>query len=249
MRETELNGSYLNSRRIDNIVHTVVTFPEVAISGLKYWPRQMLDYFGTCWETDGTFPFNEAELKEMFEALKAENGQIIQSTSIADYLPSIKDTRYLGGQPSTEEGLLNSCDNFHISQAGDGRSFLSLVSFEMDALDALGATTIVGKPGAVYASHDALYVGVRHYASGMDRWYFEDPENNSEATTVHKFGLSSDSIDTEYRGSGAAKGRILNQFSMDELDGHLRIATTMGRVPDPTVHSTLSVSRICWPFP
>jgi hypothetical protein len=69
----------------------------------------------------------------------------------------------------------------------------------------------------------------------------ENAEENKEATTVHKFGLSSDTIDTTYRGSGAAKGRILNQFSMDELDRNLRIATTMGHVPDPNVHSTLSV--------
>ncbi len=243
VRETELNGSYLNSRRIGDIVHTVVTFPEIAISGLEYWPEEMQEYFDNCWQYDaeGAFPFSEAELRAMFGALKGENELIIESTSIADYLPSIKDTRHINGQPTAEEGLLDSCDNFYISQAGDGRSFLSLVSFEMDELAELGATTIVGKPGAVYASHDGLYVAVRHYASMMDRWYFEDPEENNEATTVHKFGISSDSIDTEYLGSGAAKGRILNQFSMDELDGYLRIATTMGRVPDPKVHSTLSV--------
>jgi len=240
MREIKLNGSYLNSRRIDDIVYTVVTFPEVAISGLEYWPQEMQDYFDNCWEYDDAFPYTEAALKTMFARLKTDNRRLINKNSIADYLPSIKDRRYIDGEPLDEQGLLDSCDNFYVSQAGDGRSFLSLVSFEMDEQGELGTTTIVGKPGAVYASSEALYVAVRHYASMMDRWYFED-EEDEEATTVHKFGLSSDTIDTTYLGSGAAKGRILNQFSMDELNGYLRIATTMGHVPDPNVYSTLSV--------
>ncbi len=41
--------------------------------------------------------------------------------------------------------------NVYLSQSGDGQSFLTLVSFEIDALEILEATTILGKPGAVYA--------------------------------------------------------------------------------------------------
>jgi len=160
---------------------------------------------------------------------------------IADFLPDIKDTRYINGTPNLEEGLLDSCDNFYLSQAGDGRGFLGLVSFDMSQLGGLNATTIVGKPGAVYASHQALYVAVRHYSSMMSRWYFEDPEVNREATTLHKFALEPGSIQTAYAGSGVARGRILNQFSMDEHEGYLRIATSNGQVPSPGVHSILSV--------
>jgi len=64
-----------------------------------------------------------------------------------------------------------------------------------------------------------------------------------EATTVHKFAFGDGGARTTYRGSGAVKGRVLNQFSMDEHRGDLRIATTLGHVPDPNVHSTLSVLR------
>ena len=57
----------------------------------------------------------------------------------------------------------------------------------MTALDALNATTIVGRPGAVYANEQSLYVAVRHDHWAMPVWYFEDPEQHPEATTVHKF--------------------------------------------------------------
>ncbi len=236
LRETELSGSYLSSRRIGDIVHTAVTFPEMVVPGLASWPEGMAG----CWH-DTEFPFTEEQVREMFATLEAENTRIIEQATITDFLPSIKDTRYINGVPSQEEGLLDSCENFYLSQAGDGRALLALVSFDMSRLAELNATTIVGKPGAVYASHEALYLAVRHYSSTMDRWYFEDPMAGDEATTVHKFRLEPGSIQTAYAGSGVAKGRVLNQFSMDELDGYLRIATSSGRVPDPDVYSTLSV--------
>jgi hypothetical protein len=37
------------------------------------------------------------------------------------------------------------------------------------------------------------------------------------------------------------KGRVLNQFAMDDHQGFLRVATTTGHVPNPDVHSTISV--------
>jgi len=238
LRETELSGSYLNSRRIGDIVHTVATFPEIAVPGLVYWPEELL--IQDCSSAED-FPFTEDEVREAFAALEMENEKVIDEATITDFLPGIKDTRYVGMTPTVEEGLLNSCDNFYVSQAGDGRGFLALISFNMNALGAINATTIVGKPGAVYASSESLYVAVRHYSSMMRSWYFDDREENEEATTIHKFRLSPDSISTTYAGSGVAKGRILNQFSMDELNGYLRIATSSGHVPDPNVHSTLSV--------
>jgi uncharacterized secreted protein with C-terminal beta-propeller domain len=39
------------------------------------------------------------------------------------------------------------------------------------------------------------------------------------------------------------KGRVLNQFSMDEYEDHLRIATTTGHAPSPDVHSTLCILK------
>ncbi len=240
LRETELSGSYLNSRRIGDIVHTVVTFPEIAVPGLVYWPQELQEYYYNCWDVT-EFPYTEEEIREMFAALEAENTAAIEEATITDFLPGIKDTRYINGLPSQEEGLLDSCDNFYLSQAGDGRGFLALVSFDSSQLGELNATTIVGKPGAVYASHQALYVAVRHYSSMMEQWYFEDPAVNREATTLHKFALTPGSIATAYAGSGVAMGRILNQFSMDEHEGYLRIATSNGHVPSPDVYSILSV--------
>jgi uncharacterized secreted protein with C-terminal beta-propeller domain len=60
---------------------------------------------------------------------------------------------------------------------------------------------------------------------------------------VHKFAIDGGPALAEYRGSGAVKGRVLNQFALDERDGDLRIATTHGYAGDPATHSTLTVLR------
>jgi hypothetical protein len=238
------SGSYLNSRRIDDIVHTVVTFPELSVPGISYWPEEIEEYWERCYEYyEDNFPFTEEEIETLFAELMRLNENIIEDAAIVDYLPGVTDTRYINGQAYSDEGLLDSCHSFYLSQAGDGRGFLALASFDMTGQGALGATTIVGKAGAVYASTKALYVAVRHYDDMMGQWYFEDAGENPEATTIHKFALGSDSIATAYRGSGAAKGRILNQFSMDEFEGDLRVATTTGHLPSPDAHNTMSVLR------
>jgi hypothetical protein len=240
LRELVFSGSYLNSRRIDNIVHTVVVFPEVTVPGLVYWPTELDNYWQYC-GTNGEFPFSEQQIVDMFVTLWQQNTAAIDAATITQFLPGLKDTRHVDGQDLVEEGLLSDCHNFYVSQAGDGRSFLSLVSLDMTAQDPIGVTTIVGKPGAIYASAESLYVADRHYASDMNVWYYEPSEQIDEATTVHKFLLTPGSISTAYAGSGVVKGRVLNQFSLDEQDGYLRIATTTGHLPDPNAHSTVAV--------
>ncbi len=240
IRESELNGSYLSSRRVGDVVYTAITFPEASVAGVEYWPQGILDELGYyCQPID----LDESEVKIAFASLRVLNRALIESSTIHDYLPSIEDTRIIGGERFEERGLLADCEGFYLSNSRDGRQLLSLLSFDMTALDALEATTIVGRPGAVYANAQSLYVAVRHDQGTMSRWFFEDAEQRPEATTIHKFELSPGDITTVYRGSGVTKGRILNQFAMDEHAGHLRIATTTGHVPDPEVHSTLSVLR------
>jgi uncharacterized secreted protein with C-terminal beta-propeller domain len=240
VREITMNGSYLNSRRIENIVHTVATFPEVAMPTLLYQPNELQAYSSTCYQTN-EFHYSEKAVRAMYDLLKLENREKITSIPLSTFLPVIKDTRYEDGQPVVDDGLLETCKNFYVAKTGDGRGFLSLLSFDMSKVEPISTTTIIGKPGAVYASIEALYVAVRHYASAMQDWFYEDADKDPEATTIHKFALSPDSTKTTYVGSGVAKGRILNQFSMDEYNGDLRIATTTGHLPDTNAHNTLSV--------
>jgi hypothetical protein len=235
VREMRLSGSFINARRIGDAVHTVVGFPDILFPGVSYWPD---DQPWCDWSNDQT-PVDEASTIARFERLRAHNRELIEAAQITDWLPGITDVRYVGGQRIEESGLLSDCNTFYESQLPDGRSFLSLVSFDPSHLGPLAVTTVVGRAGAVYASSEALYVATRHQQNG-EGWLYDSGSGIDEATTVHKFLLTQHAT-SSYAGSGVVKGRVLNQFSMDEHAGYFRIATSTGYLPSPDVHSTVTV--------
>ena len=236
VREITFTGSYLSSRRIDDAIYTVVYFPDIvaAIPGVRYRP-EALDDWSWCEE------LSEADLVVAFDELYQANLALLEDVDLSEHLPQVKDTRFVDGAAITDQTLLAECDGFFLDSAGDGTSLMSLVSFDLDDDAPLTSATIVGKPGAVYASRDGLYVANRRYADQMNVWYYEEEAAIEEATTFHKFALTAADASASYIGSGVTKGRILNQFSMDERADHLRVATTTGHVPQPGVHSTISI--------
>jgi hypothetical protein len=65
------------------------------------------------------------------------------------------------------------------------------------------------------------------YIAGSSRHRLSDSDGGEE-TVIHKFSIYRGEVC--YRGSGTVPGSILNQFSLDEHDGYLRVATTIGHV-------------------
>jgi len=246
VRETHFSGSYLNARRIGDIAHTVVSFATRPVS-YPEWPEGVFSpylWYGGC-GLEPTYEerLEEQELRSRFAELEESNRALLEAYDFLADLPGMEDTRYTAQGEVTEHDLFVGCDNFYLSDSRDGRGLLSLVSVDMSELDSLDAVNIVSRPGAVYSSARALYVATRHYRHSMSGWYPSLPPLQDEATSVHKFALEPGSTETEYRASGLVKGRVLNQFAMDEYEGHLRIATTTGHAPSPLTHSTLSVLR------
>ncbi|MFH1131637.1 MAG: beta-propeller domain-containing protein, partial [Pseudomonadota bacterium] len=231
VREIVLSGSYVNARRVGHAVYTVLSSPAVLFREVRYYP----DDFGYCgsnmswWET-----------WKVFEKLRAENKKIILTASLENLFPSAIDTIHVGENAGKSTQLLAECNGFYLASIADGGQFTTLLSLDMTKETTVDAATIISRPGAVYASGEALYVAVPHERYDNYGWY-PGMEGQEQASSVHKFLLNKEPVLVNYAASGVVKGKVLNQFSMDEKDGYLRIATTSGHVPDPNVHSTLTV--------
>ncbi|RKH13445.1 hypothetical protein D7V97_05540 [Corallococcus sp. CA053C] len=236
LRSVRFQGSYITARRVGSAVHTVVTFPGPKVPTVASWPQDIL----SCGD-DKTY--SEKEIRSAFERLREENLRILKSEDFTLPLPRfVEQTVGEGGTIPPLPYPLAECDSFYVSHAGDPASFLSLVSTDLGAPDTLNATVVVGRPGAVYSNGESLYVSARHSEDATSGgWFFPRESGIPEASTVHRFSLSAGPPASEYRGSAAVKGRVLNQFAMDEHAGHFRIATTTGHLPSPDVHSTLTV--------
>jgi hypothetical protein len=231
LRELEFTGSLINARRVGDAIYTVVSTPEVQFPEVAYWPA------------DVPFCGDLARLgldvlRAKFDALRAHNEGVILRAPLSAWLPSVSDTVYAGGGSHTWTSASGDCTGFYESQVDDGKSFLTVAGFHLTSDAPPSLSSIVGRPGAVYATGDSLYVAARHQPVLGQGWFF-DVDQVREATSVHKFHLAGAQV--TYAGSAAVKGRVLNQFSMDEYEGALRIATTSGHLPSPEVHSTLSV--------
>jgi hypothetical protein len=221
-REIALSGSLIAARRIGNTVHTVTADGDTGNPGYETWP----DNFEMC----GT---PEAKVREKFNKMKADNERKIRAktTNFPSITENGKSTPMCGG------GLYQTAMR-------DGQAFTSVVSFDLtDDATAPTNATMQSRPGAVFASQNALYLSVVHQKAGQanGRWYSYYAPSVSEVSEIHKFQIGASPKSTKYIGSGTVPGHVLNQFAMDEWYGYLRVATTKGRVPDPKVESAVSI--------
>ena len=83
-----------------------------------------------------------------------------------------------------------------------------------ETLDDVQPVSVQGSAETIYASTDALYVAAGNWDQAGSR------------TDVHRFDLPADGP-AVYTGSGRVPGRLLNQFSLSDHEGSLRVVTTV----------------------
>ncbi|MEE9294930.1 MAG: beta-propeller domain-containing protein [Phycisphaerae bacterium] len=107
----------------------------------------------------------------------------------------------------------------------DGFGVVTVVSMDVASGD-FNTVGIVAEPGLVYSSRTALYLTDTNYD------FFG---NTRETTDIYKLAYGDGTGGQGISGtratpvaSGTVPGRILNQYSMGEHNGYLRVATTVG---------------------
>jgi hypothetical protein len=215
LRRFAFSGGYVDSRRVGPNVYTVVQDGDsVSLPGV--------DLALSATSADA--------LDAQYEERRAAADAAVDEAPAASFLPWLHQLDADG----TVAQDVQACDNALAAQAAQGRSFISLVSLDLETLAPPSRTLIAGKPGYVYSSAEALYMATDGVDGGDSIYRSQGAQDQS---TVHKFLL--DGTQAIYRGSAAIPGHVLNQFSMDERDHVLRVATSSGWVPDPSVSSNL----------
>jgi hypothetical protein len=98
----------------------------------------------------------------------------------------------------------------------DGFGVVTLISLDVDNDAAFTAVGVVAEPGLIYSSLEALYLTDTAYD------FFGDSRTT---TDIYKFAYQERSASAV--ATGSVPGRILNQYSMGEYNGYLRVATTI----------------------
>jgi uncharacterized secreted protein with C-terminal beta-propeller domain len=233
LRTIDSSATFISARKVGSAVHTVLYEEPELLRKLPLVPEE-IETNGLCAGNETPAPEDARRVEALFAQLREENLAVIEQAPVEQLLGAIQD-QLLDGTARGRD--LETCSGFYDSPLADGTAFLTLMSLDLQGAESVQTSTIISRPGASYASAGAYYVSVRQQPT-YGYWFY-DSEEIEEASTVHKFALAGPS--NQYVASGLVKGRVLNQFSMDEYEGHLRIATTTGHLPSPDVHSTLSV--------
>jgi uncharacterized secreted protein with C-terminal beta-propeller domain len=237
LRTIDTSATFISARKVGSAVHTVLYEEPELLRKLPVVPEE-IETNGLCADTETRTPGpgDADRVEALFDQLREDNLALIEEAPVEQLLGVTQD-QLLDG--TTRERDLQTCSGFYDSPLADGTAFLTLMSLDLQSDESAQTSTIISRPGASYASADAYYVSVRQQPV-YGYWYYDSGEVE-EASTVHKFALAGPS--NQYAASGLVKGRVLNQFSIDEYQGDLRIATTTGHLPSPDVHSTLSVLK------
>jgi hypothetical protein len=109
-----------------------------------------------------------------------------------------------------------------------GLDMVTILTIDLDkGLTPVDSDALMTDAETVYASENSLYIATRKWLKAIDSPIPNGsiPEPPSIRTQIHKFDIS-DSQNTTYKGSGDVSGYLLNQFSLSENKGTLRVAST-----------------------
>src|SRR5690349_8063553 len=145
----------------------------------------------------------------------------IARTTTPDWRPTYKLRR--GTKGKIARHALVRCTSIQRSPVFSGLNSLTVLTIDIDrGLDPVDSDAVTTDGQTVYASKDNLYIATQKAIA-------EQPDANTpppdQQTEIHKFDISKPD-ETTYEGTGVVSGTLLNQYSMSEQDGYLRVAST-----------------------
>jgi len=176
---------------------------------------------------DALAELEQQTYEEWLEKQKNAMLTAIDGATIKDLSPRAWEITYTDDGTATpiKESLLSDCDHHFKPSVDAGLDMLSILTIDMtNPADSKGGSTILGEAGHVYASGNAIYVA----SDLFNGWLGQQPDAQEDwqLTAIHKFDISSSADEVIYAGSGKVPGSVLNQFSLSEYEGNLRVATT-----------------------
>lgn len=158
------------------------------------------------------------------------NQEIAASAPVDAWLPRYR----LAESGARSEGALVACDRISHPDVPSATSLLTVLTFDFPGgLGTGDAVTVLADGDTVYGTGTGLYVADARGAGFAP----------ATVTAVHRFDVSRPGPPV-YAASGEVPGVVLNQYSLSEHDGLLRVATTLE--PDATrtrSSSTVTVLR------
>ncbi len=156
---------------------------------------------------------------EDLAAATARNRTIIETSSLADWVPAT----HAAADGSGLTAPLLGCGDISSPPEFAGLGFSSVVTVDLDGpLAAPHAVGVLAGSELVYASPTTLYLTSTRWQT----WLPQGQGGDRTSTDLHAFDISNPA-GASFLGSGRIVGSLLNQFSLSEHEGVLRVASTV----------------------
>ncbi len=201
-RTLRVQGSFVAARAIGDTVRLVATSYPVALN----------------------FVFPSGPNAE--EVAAETNRRIVAESTLETWLPTYVLSE---GAEVLDSGVLASCNHIHRPAEFAGFEMLSVVNLDLGGDLAPGdTTTLTARGETVYATADSLYVATNVWVPPEEAGSAAlRPMDENYQTALHKFTIAEPGS-ARYEASGSVEGHLLNQFSLNEHEGNLQVATTQG---------------------
>ena len=213
VREIYVDGWYSSSRRHENIVRAVVQ------SNMQR-PGSVPQLYEIFYNGD-VYAESRAEQIPLARAWSEIAKEAIRATTLDDWVPVWGER--IDGEIQQQPV---QCADFYSPAPGlTNYGLTQVVGIDMADDSPTQITSILGQANQVYANAGALILT-------QADWTWFERGTNSDRTAVHRFAVSFEGQRTPYQASGFVQGVVNDQFSIDERDGIIRIATTRTSWPD-----------------
>lgn len=206
-RTWNVAGAYVSARLVDGVARIVVQGNPSA-----------------------TLPFVYPSTPAAEEAAEAANRAVIEASTLEDWVPALVTTDASGAV--TDESLVAPCDRLYRPSSFSGFGVVAVLTADLGAdgdgpgLGDGAGVGVLSTGETVYATAESLYVATNRWTpttrtdeQGQEEW------GGEQSAEVHQFALDG-AAPADYLASGSLPGRLIDQWSLSEHDGHLRVAVT-----------------------
>ena len=145
----------------------------------------------------------------------------IARAPVADFVPRTVLKSNVSGK--TFRRSVVACDDVRHPRRFSGLDLLTVLTVDLDkGLFDVDRDAIMAGAQTVYASTTGLYIASQRYVAALENGRVVPQRNRTE---IHRFEASKPG-QTSYASSGSVAGFVLNQYSLSEFDGALRVAST-----------------------
>lgn len=207
IREIYVDGYYTSSRRHDGIVRAVVQ------TNMQQ-PAEVPQLWEILYNEE-PYPQTRDEEKSRARLWAAAAKAAILETTLDQWLPVWGER--VDGEIQEQSP---QCADFYSPAPGfTDYGMTQILGIDIADGGEATITSILGWASQVYANAETLILTQPDYG-----WYDHDIDH--DRTAVHRFAVSFEQQRTPYQASGFVPGIVSDQFSIDEREGVIRIATT-----------------------